>query len=127
MPELYIVHGLPLVAVTIFANQKQLTLQAVLVDTGSAGTVFQTDALAAVDLFPEGKDEIITMTGIGGSETVIEKQVEALEVGNLSVSPFTIQMGALDYSLKLDGILGADFLLATGAQINFKTMTIDRG
>jgi hypothetical protein len=30
-------------------------------------------------------------------------------------------MGALDYSLELNGILGADFLLQAGAQIDVKT------
>jgi hypothetical protein len=122
--RLTILHGLPFVEVMIHANGKHLTLQNVLVDSGSAGTAFQTDALAPLGLFPRGTDEVIMMIGIGGGEAVIQKQLEAIEVGDLRVNPFTIQMGALDYGLKLDGILGADFLLAVGAQINFKTLTL---
>jgi hypothetical protein len=83
--------------------------------------------LSALDLAPEEEDQIIMMTGVGGSEAVIEKRVEAMAVGDLQISPFTIQMGALDYGLKFDGILGADFLLQAEAQMNFKTLTLGKG
>jgi len=47
-----------------------------------------------------------------------------LAVSDLSVNSFRIQLGALDYGVAMDGIIGTDFLLQAGAQIDFKTRTI---
>ena len=80
-----------------------------------------------VDLKLSNEDPIRYMIGIGGTEAVIEKEVEAIVVGDLRVSHFSIQLGALNYGFDLDGILGADFLLQAKAQINFNTFTLGRG
>lgn len=119
-----ITNSLPFVQVVVRANDKSLILNRVLLDTGSATTVFKTDDLAKLDIFPEPTDVIRQMLGVGGIETVLEKQVESIEMGDMIATSFTVQMGAMDYGIPMDGILGSDFLLHVGAVINFKTLEV---
>jgi hypothetical protein len=124
MIPIIVFNGLPFVEVTLTANEEKLTLTRVLLDTGSAATIFKTDDLAKLNIFTQPYDSIHLMTGIGGHETVVEKQIDKIELGNLTISPFIIQLGAVDYGLPMDGILGFDFLVKAGAHIDFKTMAI---
>jgi hypothetical protein len=65
------------------------------------------------------------MVGIGGgTEAVIERPIDALEIGELRASPFTIQIGLLDYQIQMNGIIGTDFLLASKAVLDFSTRSI---
>lgn len=124
MSDIRIVTGLPFVTVTLRANGQTLVLDHVLLDTGSAASVFKTDDLRSIGVTIEPPDRIRFMIGIGGEEAVVEKKIDGIEVGILSAQPFTIQLGALDYGVKMDGILGLDFLLNTQAILDFKTRKI---
>ena len=105
-----------------------MSFKRVLVDTGSGGTLFKTDDLETIGVKIQGTDRIRTMFGIGGEEYVIEKQIDTLEVGSdLSVSPFTIEMGRMAYRMEIDGILGMNFLLAAKAVIDLDTLTLRKG
>lgn len=84
-------HQLPFVSVLIHAKGQKFTVHNVLLDTGSAATIFRTDLMEEFGVGLEPTDRIREMVGIGGSETVIEKRIEAVEVGELIVRPFTIQ------------------------------------
>jgi predicted aspartyl protease len=124
MSKIRIMGGEPFTEVVVSANGKTITLAKVLIDTGSAGTLFKTEDMRQLGIVLELTDKVVAMSGIGGGEYVVEKQVDSLQVGNLVVSPFTIQMGAVEYGIPMDGILGADFLLQTGAVLDFKKLEI---
>ena len=120
-------HHLPFVEVRLYDKGKSLVLPQVLLDSGSAGTVFDIDALMSIGIEAHPNDTIREMVGVGGGiEYVIEKTIERIEVGNLVVSPFKIQVGALDYRIQMRGILGFDFLQQSGALVNFNTLQIGK-
>lgn len=127
MTALSIFSRLPFVSVTIQANNKSLTLDHVLVDTGSAGTLFKTIDLEKIDIFLSPEDRIVRLQGIGGSEFVVQKRVDAVQVGDLVVNAMLIQLGAVNYDFAIDGILGFDFLTRAGAVIDFTKMEIRKG
>ena len=104
---------LPYVSVTLGYRQKELHLDRVLLDTGSAGSVFAADLLAPLGIEPESTDRIRRILGVGGSEYVYSKNIDELALGDLKVQDFEIQVGAMSYGFPLDGIVGMDFLLAT--------------
>jgi len=110
--------GLPFTKVHFVYHGKSLNLENVLIDTGSAGTIFAASKVHALDLDYEPEDEIQRIRGVGGSEFVYLKTVDVLAVGALEAKTFTIQIGAMDYGFPIDGILGMDFLLSTGAYID---------
>jgi hypothetical protein len=112
------------VSSTLYFGGEQLTLEQVLVDTGSRGSVFAADLVRAVGIRPEGTDRIRRIYGVGGSEFVYSKRVNRLAVDDLSVDDFEIQVGALGYGFPLDGIIGMDFLLATRAVIDLDSLEI---
>ncbi len=128
MPTITFYYDLPFVSVTVHGNNgKTLTLDRVLIDTGSGGSAFKTDDMEKIDIVPDDDDMPATMSGVGGEENVLEKQINALQIGDMIVSPMTIQMGALDYGFEMDGIVGSDFLLHAKAIIDFSSLEIRKG
>ncbi|MFO7679586.1 MAG: retropepsin-like aspartic protease [Chloroflexota bacterium] len=116
--------GLPFVTVEITQGDKQLQLENVLLDTGSAGSIFSSDRLKEAGIHPQETAWIRRITGVGGDEFVVETAVDSVKVGQLQVQDFIIEAGAMDYSFLLDGILGFDFLQATQAVIDLGMMEI---
>jgi hypothetical protein len=118
--------SLPYVTVTLLYGGQQLDLANVLLDTGSAGTLFAADQVLAVGLQYEADDPVQRIRGIGGAEFVFVKRIDRLSVGELQVSDFEIEVGAMDYGFAIDGILGTDFLLQVGAVIDLSRLEIHR-
>ena len=118
--------GLPYVTVTLLYSGQQLDLGNVLLDTGSAGTLFAADQVLAVGLQYEADDTVQRIRGIGGAEFVFVKRVDRLSVGELQVSDFAIEVGAMDYGFAIDGIIETDFLLQVGAVIDLSRLEIHR-
>ncbi len=122
--NLSIHYGLPFVTATIEYGGRNLDLANVLLDTGSAGTLFQVERLMAIGLRMEPEDMIRRIRGVGGTEFVFSTRVDVLAVGGLRVSRFEIEVGAMDYGFDLDGIIGLDFLRAVRAKIDLGDLTI---
>lgn len=127
MTQLSIVYGLPFVTVILRANGHEISLPNVLIDTGSAASIFRTDDLLKIGVQPALEASIRFVSEIGGREAVIESIVDALSIDDLIASSFTIQMGRLDYGFAIDGIIGLDFLLHVGAVIDLKHLEIRKG
>jgi hypothetical protein len=94
---------------------KIITIDRVLVDTGSAATLFQTEILESIGLVYAPTDEVHEVFGVGGSELVFQKQLEKIKCGHLETRDFNVEVGWLDYGIHLNGIIGLDFLLTTRA------------
>lgn len=112
-------------AVCIAYRGAEIEIPNVLVDTGSASTLFATDRLAKIGIVPEPQDILVKIYGVGGAESVFARRMDRLQVGSQAVEDFEINVGAMDYGLELNGILGMDFLMITGAVINLRTLEID--
>ncbi len=72
---------MPFVEVTLSHQQKIIVLNNVLVDTGSASTIFDVGELAKINLLPEDNDPIHIISGVGGSEFVIWKKIDIIQIG----------------------------------------------
>ncbi|MFZ4815736.1 MAG: retropepsin-like aspartic protease [Phototrophicaceae bacterium] len=114
------------VSVLLEFEGKTLVCPRVMLDTGSVATVFRTEYVQQIGLEPHLTDRIRVMRGIGGIETVIEKSVDRITVGDWSMYQFPIQLGLMDYDSTLDGILGLDFLLASKTVIDLNRMVLSR-
>jgi len=62
--------------VTLGRGGQEIALERVLLDTGSAATLFAIDEVAALGIVPEPTDQIRRVVGVGGSEFVITKRIE---------------------------------------------------
>lgn len=119
-------HQLLFVTATIQHQGQSLQLEHVLIDTGSAATVFRVDRLLEVGIEYALMDELWRIRGVGGSEFVFTKKIDQLLAGDLFATDLVIEVGAMDYGFELDGILGLDFLMANQAVIDLETMTLHR-
>lgn len=122
--KLHVHEGLPATEVILKHNGKEITLPHVIVDTGSAVSIFKTDDLVQIGLTLAPHDELQQVHGVGGTEFVIVKQVDQIEVGSLTLKNFRVDMGAMNYGFTIDGLLGFDFLQNVGATLDFAQMEI---
>jgi Aspartyl protease len=75
--------GLLFTSLTVHHRHQSLKLERVLIDTGSVGTLLQTEALESIGVGYEPEDAFHRVRGIGGSEFVFTKRLEWLNVGQL--------------------------------------------
>lgn len=122
--KIKVTEGLPFVTVTLVYQGKQLTIENVLLDTGSAGSIFSIDQVDALNLLPEPTDKIEQVRGVGGIEYVFTKRIDLLRLGSLEVLDFEIEVGAMKYGFDIDGIIGLDFLMQTKAIVDLSTFRI---
>lgn len=116
--------GLPYVMVSITHHDQQLALENVLLDTGSAGTIFPTDKVLTIGLQYEADDTVHRILGVGGAEFVFAKEVDCLSLGEVQVNDFEIEVGAMDYGFEIDGIIGMDFLTQVGAVVDLAELEV---
>lgn len=122
--KIRIKNGLPFISVTLVHHGQRVTLKNVLLDTGSAGSIFSTDKVAGIGLTYEPDDIVHRIRGVGGSEFVFTKRVDMLKVGELQITDFEIELGAMNYGFEMDGIIGLDFLTQVGALIDLDRMEL---
>jgi hypothetical protein len=115
---------LPFVSLQIGYLGRTLTISDVLVDTGSATSIFAADQVAGINLQPAPDDVLYTIRGIGGSEVAFARIVDFIEMGGKQLSDFEIEVGGMDYGFDIHGILGMDFLTAAHAVIDLNKMEI---
>ena len=115
-------YGLPFVEVTIGYRGNMLHLSRVLLDTGSAGTVFNADAVEAIGVRVEPGDFLNKIRGIGGVEVVYSKYLDFVKTDEISIDGFEVEIGEMNYGMQIDGILGFDFIRAVGLVINTKEL-----
>lgn len=117
--------NLPFTSVAIGYNGSEVEIANVLIDTGSATSIFSADIVEHIKIVPSPQDSLQIIRGIGGTEVVFKRRVDFLKLGEFKLPDFEIEVGGMDYGFKIHGILGMDFLLGSGASINLKTMQIN--
>src|SRR5699024_1661600 len=104
---------------------KSMKLENVLIDTGSAGTIFNVNKLEEIGVKPEANDVTHTIQGIGGIEFVYTKNIDKIGISKeITVTNFLIELGSMDYGLELDGIIGYDLMKEVGLVIDLKRYKI---
>jgi hypothetical protein len=122
--KIHLRDNLPFVRVILNHQGQQLVLQHILLDTGSAGSLFSADELLKINVCLEPQDSLRQIRGVGGSEFVFVKTIDSLTVGKLHVEHLSVEVGALDYGFAIEGILGMNFLLQAKATINLAKLTL---
>lgn len=122
--DLRLMYGLPIVCIDVVFSGSRLHLENVLLDTGSAGTILDADKVAEIGVRPEGTDRTAIIHGVGGAEIVFTKWFDAVVLGDWAVNECKIEIGAMDYGIEIDGILGFDFIRAAGLIIDANKMQV---
>ena len=125
--QLSLKDDLPFTSVVIGYQGEAIEIDNVLVDTGSASSIFSVEALAAINIKPGPSDILYVIRGVGGSETVFGREVDYVMLGDKRLANFEIEVGGMDYGFEINGILGMDFLTEVGAIINLRDLRIEFG
>lgn len=117
-------YGLPFVELEVTFREKKLKLNNVLLDTGSAGTIFNANVVEEIGVVPEKNDIVDTIRGVGGVEYVYVKNFDLLQFGEISQNNFEVEIGNMDYGIEIDGILGFDFIRSANLVIDTNKMLV---
>ena len=79
--KIRLAHGLAYVEAALAFRGKTLHLDSVILDTGSASTLFASDRRLELGIVPEPSEPLKRIRGIGGVEFVFTKQIDRLAVG----------------------------------------------
>lgn len=123
--QLSLKYDLPFVTIKILYRGKIKEVPSVLVDTGSGSTILSADVVSEVGIVPEPEDTLYNIRGVGGSEVVFSRRVDSIQMDEGQISDFEIEVGGMDYGFEINGILGMDFLLHTGAIIDLKELRME--
>ncbi|MBS3752726.1 MAG: clan AA aspartic protease [Anaerolineales bacterium] len=123
--QLELIDDLPYTILTVNYQSNEIEIEYVLVDTGSASTIFSSDYMARIGISPLPKDTLHTIRGVGGIETVFNREVDHIQLGSKKIEDVVIEVGGMDYGFDINGILGMDVLLSVGAIINLHDKRID--
>lgn len=121
------IYGLPFVSMTVVFRGRELKLEKVLLDTGSASTLLNADIVQEIGMVPEGNDIVDIIRGVGGVEYVYTKYLDSIIVDEAILKDFQVEIGNMDYGMEIDGILGFNFLKQAGAVIDSKAMELKTG
>jgi predicted aspartyl protease len=123
--QLTLLGGLPFISAILTYNRHEIEIPFILVDTGSASTVFSSDWGQKVGIVPEKADTIRTLWGVGGSEVVFTRRMDSIKVGQITLENFEAEFGGMEYGFQINGILGMGFLLEARAIVNLGLLSLD--
>lgn len=119
-------YGIPFISVVLKHGDKEIVLKNVVIDTGSGGTILPTETAFELGLEAELEDSLQRIRGVGGTEFVYEKVIDSIQLGDVTVQNFKIQIGAMNYGFGINAILGMNFLKAGELLIDCGKLEIRR-
>jgi hypothetical protein len=119
-------NGLPIVSLELRYDSNYILLENVLLDTGCAITVFDTDIVSAVGLkINTQAGRAVRMYGIGGqSELCFQQTVSEITLNSYPLTDFTLQLGMTKIPYGFDAILGVDYFTKSQVTIDFKELLV---
>lgn len=115
---------MPFINIKLIHNSDGLTVENVLIDTGSAGCRFDVEELGKIGLAVKSDSKIHRRRGVGGYEWVYETVIDQIIVAENVQSNFPVDVGVMDYGFGINGILGFDLLQQARLTIDFNKMEI---
>jgi hypothetical protein len=112
-------------SVTLTYRGATVEVPDMLVDTGSATTLVDADFAESIGIIARHGDRIHNVHGVGGgAELVYSHRIDRVALDGHGVDGFVIEVGLIDYGFQLNGIVGVNFLLAAGAVIDLRHLTL---
>ncbi len=98
MVKFHLKYGIPFCSIQLYYKGKEMSIDNVLLDTGSGGTLLKMDMVDEIGITIEDNDIIQTISGIGGSEFVYKKNIDILKMGDMELKNFEVEIGVMGTS-----------------------------
>lgn len=101
-------------------------IENIVIDTGAAETIISPDIVEEIGIITEPKDTVSSYYGVGGSlHNFFSKKVDEIDIENVVVREVKLDFGVIDPSGDINGLLGLDFLVSTGAIIDLNRLKLE--
>jgi len=126
--KIKMINGLPIVSIQIAYQNNTVSLENVLLDTGCAVSVFDTDVVEKVGLLIDrNSGTAVRMYGIGGqSQLCYQHNITEISINDIILDHFTLQLGMTKVPYGFDAILGVDFCEKVGLILDFSQLLVHR-
>lgn len=114
--------GLLYTSIQITHHGKTATINNIVVDTGASYCIIEPSAIEDLGLIFTKDDEIETFYGVNSLFSYVKRTADTLKIGDKSVENINFYVGTVDESV--DGLLGLDVLINSGAVIDLKNLEI---
>lgn len=118
------IDGLLQTSLTLTYKGQSLIVDKLVIDTGASHTLLCSDVLADIGVFFETGDEIITAFGIGGEESCFRKTFDSIQLGNINIENYKLDVGSLHEKLPINGLLGLDLLMKANIVLNLAELVM---
>ncbi|MEW9924073.1 aspartyl protease family protein [Clostridium butyricum] len=113
-------HKLLFCSLNLTIDNQLLHLENVLLDTGSATTLINSDYIHF-----DGNEELVNVHGVGGYESVLMKPFRSISINDSTVHDVLLCVGEMDYGIHIDLLIGLDLLKTLNADISIKNMCLE--
>ena len=108
--RVYIFDRLICTDITITFNGKSKVLKNVVIDTGAAQSIINSQFVTDLGIAPNFQDKVIKTRGIGGELKFFYRNVDELKIGNFVFKNLEIDFGEIDPKGEISGLIGLDIL-----------------
>lgn len=112
-------NGLLYTSINLIHDEKSITIDDVIIDTGAFHTIISSDYLEKLDIPFLDDDILVKTSGYGGEESwSVRKMIQKIECGDISLTNSKIDFGEIDPYERVNGLIGLDFLRNSGEIID---------
>jgi hypothetical protein len=119
-------NGLLFTSIKLTYKGLSKVIENIVIDTGAAETIISPDIVEEIGIIAESKDTVSSFYGVGGSlHNFFSKRVDKIDIENIAVKDAKLDFGVIDPSGEINGLLGLDILVSTGAIIDLKRLELE--
>lgn len=117
--------GLLFTSIQISFRGNTKVIENIVIDTGAAESIISPDAVEELGIFAELGDSVNSFYGVGGSlHNFFSKNVDQINFGRVKLDYVKMDFGIIDPKGNINGLLGLDLLMKTGAVIDLKNLSL---
>lgn len=116
--------GLLFASLTLFHEGHRIQVSNVIIDTGATQSLISVDTVDTLFQRYEPDDQLIFMSGIGGSEASVRRRIDRIQFDSFSADNFRLDFGSLKEHPGINGLVGLDILMPGRFLIDLERLEI---
>ena len=114
--------GLLFTTIKINYNGKTAEIGNIVIDTGASYCIIEPSVIEDLGITFTKDDEVETFYGVNSLFNYVKRTVDSIVIDNITINKVNVYIGSVTENI--DGLLGLDALINSGAIIDLKNMEI---